>query len=375
MPGNYYVWASPGKGVAVHLSLPLVDNLSSRLPIDREMHGVLLGRVRQRDHEIRVIIDDYEPFTEPPQKFEPIRDRIPVGLFRSSPGVGLNLEASDAQTIERLFHSPELVFLLIRTTSGEPPRAAFFIQEKGKIQGYAAYREFPFHADLLRNGAFPLSDGLHSHDEDTPVPRRNIVNAALAGVAVGLVAVGLWAVVKRPAARQKVETAATTPAPSQTVAPTFPAPAVTPPAPTAREKPKPKPAKSEADRQKPTRDDGSPEISFEPVTPSRFRRLLRRPFKSRETFTAAKPLRRPVPPLPEEIASAITSPVPIALRLHIDDRGRVTQSKVVTNSHHPKLAKFAAAAARSWRFQSARVNDEPVPSDLVVHMKFDETAR
>jgi len=186
MPGDYYVWSVEGKPVRVHISLSVVERLGAevieafRLSPEhpRETGGVLLGRVGQDGREHVLLVDDFEPLEHLPARLAPIRELTPVGMYRGRAGDDLRLDAEDAEVVAKLFKSPDLMYLLVQPQAGAPPRAAVFIQERGKIHGFAAYREFPFHARLLRGGVFPTSDGRVVRT------RHGASLSALAGIAV-----------------------------------------------------------------------------------------------------------------------------------------------------------------------------------------------
>jgi hypothetical protein len=160
MPAEYYVWSVDGKPVRVHISLSLIERLSA-IVIERfritpenpmESAGVLFGRVVQDGHEQVIAVGDFEPFDEPPARLQSDPARAVVGLYRGGSGPELRLNEVDASRIERLFKRPELIYLLVIPQAGAPARAAIFIQERGQIQGFKPYREFPFHAALLKSG-------------------------------------------------------------------------------------------------------------------------------------------------------------------------------------------------------------------------------
>jgi hypothetical protein len=168
MPGPYYLWAVDGKPVRVEIALSVVERLSAliaesfRISPDnpRETTGILLGRAAKSGSLQTIWIDDFEPIQGAPSQLRKIRDQLPVGLYRGRGGDGLRLDASDAARIEKLFNRPDLVYLLVQPAAGAPAQAAFFVQENARIQGFAPLREFPFHAELLRTGGYPLTEGL-----------------------------------------------------------------------------------------------------------------------------------------------------------------------------------------------------------------------
>ncbi len=405
MAGDYYVWSVEDKPVRVHISLSLVERLGSQA-IDafrvsperpRETGGVLLGRVMQ-DGRTRVIFaDDFEPLETLPVRLAPIRDLTPVGMYRGRAGDDLRLDAEDAEVVGKLFKSADLVYLLVLPQAGAPPRAAIFIQERGRINGYSPYREFPFHAQLLADGAFASSDGRAAKG------RKASSFPALAGVA-------LAAAMLIPVAmnREQLLSAVTQSAPADEevtpIAPSEPAPG---PA-AAETKPPPLPARatpggseSEASRMAtppnlpvatPSTSAGmerrpslhrtaSATYSLDPVRPNRLQRWVQkvpglraiqnRRYRDGDRFVPARQLRQTAPVVPGAIAERLNREVPIQLRLHVDKRGRVSEVDVVNDgAGHSELTELAASTAERWSFKPARLNDQPVESDVMARFRF-----
>lgn len=363
MPGEYFVWSAEGQPVTAMVNLALVDRLAALIHHERESFGVLLGSVRSRGKFHVVYIDDFEPLNDSIAALAPLRDRQPVGLFRSKQGSNFRLDESDAQAIERLFHSPELVYLLIQPEAGAPARAGFFIvQEGGQVHGFMAYREFPFHARLLREG-FPISNG-----RDLPVTAFGgmAAHARSGAIITALTVVALtgWALWRSAAAPPS-------PPASPVVA------AVNVPAPAASESKEPsapeKAAAFVAEPAKPApterRVAQAPSVSMETVPPGRVKKLFAK-MTGRKRYIQARAVSRPLPKLPRSVAASIGADTPVDLRLKVDRDGRVRESRVITASHYPELARLTANTAEKWRFEPARIDGRPVASDVILHFRY-----
>jgi TonB family protein len=192
MPGDYYIWAAEGKDVSIYLSFQVIERLSAAAHLEADSFGVLLGRALKHERSRVIIIDDFEVTGPAPATLSPVRERQPVGLYHARGGTKLHLDQRDAAAVERAFHSPELVYLLIQPSVGEPARAAFFVQENAKIEGFTTIRDFPFHSEILRSGAFPTGSPPH--------PRFQGSRSRILGVtALGAIVLGSLFWMLRPA--------------------------------------------------------------------------------------------------------------------------------------------------------------------------------
>lgn len=362
MAGEYYLWSVDGKPISVLLGLPVVERLGALIHHSAETRGVLLGTVLARGRHPAIVVDDFEPFDSTPDELSGLRDRSPVGVFHSRPNGEFRLDRDDASLIERLFHHPELVYLLIKPSPGEPAKAAFFIQEKGKMQGFAAYRVFPFHATLLRSGRFPLSDGRTQ-------PRTGVNHAAKIAVVMAVTTVALlggWGLnrsMKKTTAVAAVNSTNTVQKEEVKVSPVIPAPprgqraAAPPRIPRAR----------------------TPIVGIESVPPGRMQRIVGRipgvrsltrvRYNSGDQFRQPRLIRRTLPSLPDGVATD----VPIDIRLRVNERGRVANLRVIKAAERADLTRSASRAAREWVFEPARLNGRPVSSDVILHFTFPGT--
>lgn len=87
----------------------------------------------------------------------------------------------------------------------------------------------------------------------------------------------------------------------------------------------------------------------------------------------AKPTYRAPPVVAAGIRPRIKGTVPIDVRVHIDEHGRVITATPTAKPHdgiEEYLAGRAVSAARQWRFEPARENGKPVPGTQTIHFVF-----
>ena len=164
VPG-YYVWEAPGKQLAVHLHLDVVDGMLADVmrgfgavpKRGAEVGGLLLGTVQEGDPEnggrTIVRVEDFEPvdcaykrgpsylFTEDDSRAfhdacetwlpNPERPAYAVGLFRSHTRDGLSLSPEDIELLDRYFTGPLNIALLIKPFATKASQAGFFFREGG----------------------------------------------------------------------------------------------------------------------------------------------------------------------------------------------------------------------------------------------------
>ena len=112
-------------------------------------------------------------------------------------------------------------------------------------------------------------------------------------------------------------------------------------------------------------------VTIEPAPSSKVKRFVgripgfRRLDKSREGFVPPRPIRQFAPPVPPDMSG----PVPVDVRVTVDRTGNVSGVEV-SKSHDRNLIKLAADAAQRWRFEPARLNDESVTSEMILHFTF-----
>jgi TonB family protein len=90
------------------------------------------------------------------------------------------------------------------------------------------------------------------------------------------------------------------------------------------------------------------------------------------TFSAAAPIARVSPVVPQAARSAIHDGVSIRVAVEVDREGKVTGARPVdaTDPIEKLLVPTAVRAARLWRFDPARRDGTPVPSETVVVFQF-----
>jgi hypothetical protein len=201
VPG-YYVWEVPGKPVAVHLHLDVIDRMSAEVmrgfgavpKRGAEVGGVLLGAIEQGAPAI-VRVDDFEQvacvykrgpsylltaddgaaFDDVCARSAPNSERsvYAVGYFRSHTRDGLSLALEDIELMEHYFPSPSHVALLVKPFATRVSVASFFFREDGLFQS-AAPLEFPFRRRELTGEEAPPRRSMLER-----VPRRREVRSVV----------------------------------------------------------------------------------------------------------------------------------------------------------------------------------------------------
>ena len=136
-------------------------------------------------------------------------------MYRRRAGEELRLDSLDASLIQTAFTHPGMVYLLMAPATEGPDRAAFFIQERGEVHGYANYGDFPFDAEFLQDPSWMRQPGVSSW---IPIP----------GFGASLLALADWFIWLRQDTTAPVAAA---PAAQQAVVPPAPAPTAAAPAP------------------------------------------------------------------------------------------------------------------------------------------------
>lgn len=170
-----YVWQVPGKPVAVHISLTMIDRLSVELmrgyganpKRSPELGGVLIGSVQEGTPTI-VRVEDFElvpcqyrrgpsyTFTEEDcGPFELAGTRPDgVGYFRTHTREGLSLGPEDVDLLDHFFGGPNKVALLVKPFATKVSQAGIFIRENGVFPDTTPL-EFPFRRQELTGQAAP----------------------------------------------------------------------------------------------------------------------------------------------------------------------------------------------------------------------------
>jgi hypothetical protein len=195
---DYYVWASPGRPVVIHLHLDVLDRLGSEVmrgfgavpKRGAEVGGVLIGTVEAGepgDPDI-VRIEDFEPFEcdykrgpsylftedehsefeETVKRWQPDSEQpaYAVGFYRSHTREGMSLTPEDLQLLDEFFPDPASVALLIKPYGTKVSEAGFFAREEGTFPEKSPL-EFPFRR--------------HDLTGEEPPPRRSMMEPRLRG--------------------------------------------------------------------------------------------------------------------------------------------------------------------------------------------------
>ena len=170
-PGHY-VWEEPGKPVAIHLRLDVVDRMSADIlrgfaavpKRGAEVGGVLTGTIEPGEVTV-VRIEDFEPvpckyvrgpsylLTEYERMlFDEVCERrssknaghtYAIGYYRSHTRDGLGLGAEDIELLNKYFPEPSAVALLVKPFATKPSVGGFFVRENGAFPAETP-KEFPF---------------------------------------------------------------------------------------------------------------------------------------------------------------------------------------------------------------------------------------
>ncbi|MBM3773561.1 MAG: hypothetical protein FJW37_00170 [Acidobacteria bacterium] len=121
-------------------------------------------------------------------------------------------------------------------------------------------------------------------------------------------------------------------------------------------------------------------VSYEPVRVSPLRRafakipglglLARRRQHPDANFLPARPVHQVKPLAPPEVALQLDHEVPVKLKVYIDETGRVEKAEFLSGEERDQLSRVARTAAHLWRFAPARLDDHPVPSEMVLNFVF-----
>jgi hypothetical protein len=97
-------------------------------------------------------------------------------------------------------------------------------------------------------------------------------------------------------------------------------------------------------------------------------RRLRQAPETEEGFVPAKPARTITMVLPPESRSILPDGN-MELKATVNESGGVTRVELLAPKDE-ELIRLSAYAASDWTFVPARVNDKPVPSDVILHFNF-----
>jgi len=118
-------------------------------------------------------------------------------------------------------------------------------------------------------------------------------------------------------------------------------------------------------------------VDAEPVASSRIGRvvshipLLRRVRRPPEAVTPPVPVHQVQPQLSARQRGEIIYPVGVNVRVHVDQAGKVFDVDLLSDQKRYRDLEYAAIwAARHWDFAPARVGDERVPGEVILHFHF-----
>ena len=115
----------------------------------------------------------------------------------------------------------------------------------------------------------------------------------------------------------------------------------------------------------------------EPARPARVQRMLgkvpgirrlRHSPATEEGFVSARPRRTITMMLPPETRSVLPEGS-MELKASVNEAGGVTRVELLSPKDE-ELIRLSAYAASDWSFVPARVNDKPVPSEVILHFDF-----
>jgi hypothetical protein len=180
---SYFVWHVPGKPVAVHLHLDVVDRLGAEVmrgfgavpKRGAEVGGILVGSIEPGEVTI-VRVEDFEAvpcsyrrgpsylFSEEDRvaleealsrwQGDPFGTSTAVGYFRSHTREGLRLAEEDLELLNRYFRDPAQVALLVKPFATKVSVAGFFAREGGAFPAETPL-EFPFRRREITGEAPP----------------------------------------------------------------------------------------------------------------------------------------------------------------------------------------------------------------------------
>ncbi len=120
------------------------------------------------------------------------------------------------------------------------------------------------------------------------------------------------------------------------------------------------------------------QVTAEPVKGSRWGRmvgripLLKRLKKQPQAFVPPSPVRQVRPSVDERKLSSLERPIPVDVRVYVTESGKVDYAETVSGGPrgHGELAEAAVFAARRWDFSPAKLGEEKVPSEVILHFRF-----
>jgi len=198
---NYYVWQVPGKPVAVHVHLDVVDRLGAEVlrgfgavpKRGAEVGGILLGSIEPGEVTI-VRVEDFEgvpcTYSRGPSYLFSGEERVafeealarwpgdlfaaatPVGYFRSHTRDGMSLSEEDLDILNHYFRDPAQVALLVKPFATKVSMAGFFARESGEFPAETPL-EFPFRRREITGEAPPPRRTMEEGRQERRTKRRD----------------------------------------------------------------------------------------------------------------------------------------------------------------------------------------------------------
>lgn len=411
---EYIDCSADGSPLRIHMRPDAVDGIARDVMENErtEVGGLLFGTVENGDRLIvridrfqRILFTgafDYQALEEAAAAILRSGELSVIGVYRSHKRPGFQLEPSDFQVVERYFADPSDLVLLIKPESATDLAAQFFAHgPNGAIQ--AAGPLFPFRGRALKPARLvpdfvPLVE--FPTERSSPPPVSRVKKWWPAAAAIALVAGTLWLVV--PALRQpesKIQTEANRPL-GLSVQPSGQAWSISwnPNASALHDAHGVQLFVKDADDQKrielSPRDLASGTYLYQPAGNDVTFRLEVNENSGRVSAESFRIMRTPAPPVIEPPAKIVVPPraihktpavvsasirprikgkIQINVRVHVDDRGRVTSAEPVEKRRtglESYLAARAVEAARGWRFEPARENGKAVAGEQTIHFVF-----
>ncbi len=122
-------------------------------------------------------------------------------------------------------------------------------------------------------------------------------------------------------------------------------------------------------------------VSAEPAPGSRWERLVRRiplvrRFKKQpQSFEPPHATHEVHPALSERERAELIAPVPVDVKVYVAESGKVEYAELLSGGQFRDLAAEAVYAARRWAFSPARVGEESVPSEVILHFRFEPAGK
>jgi hypothetical protein len=90
------------------------------------------------------------------------------------------------------------------------------------------------------------------------------------------------------------------------------------------------------------------------------------------SYIPARPITKADPQFPVELKTHVTKPHLVEVKVNIDQHGKVTRAEAIPQKGISEFFVAATvAAARLWRFEPARRDNQPVPSEMTLQFILD----